>query len=344
MLPVIMIECRVMVVGDKGVGKSCLIRRFITGNYDEVRQNVTEFLSSYSYFQETSDITNIPQSKLYTVNNHDIQFRISEQSDLSNIIIHDMTRVDVFLLCFFLSSPCSLFSATTTWMAALSAQYANTPVILAGCQADRRILSPYKKLSVSRERALAFSGQSGALMYVETEAKVEQRSSVTAFEVAALAFLGLLDRQPTKLIDYNASNGEDESPKSTFMKSYLPVLSIYNLSCLTPPHPLTLSSRSASLSSASLTSKSSTLSSTSDSYQPHAVTSKARKKNKSVEMVTIQCQTLNSDKEMEEVEIEVPSNILNKIKSDSEQVQIKVNSLKHRSICSKLKSILLQHQ
>ena len=63
-----------------------------------------------------------------------------------------------------------------------------------------------------------------------------------------------------------------------------------------------------------------------------------------VEMVTIQCQRLNSDKEMEEVEIEVPSNIVNNIKSDSEQVQIKVNSLKHRSISSKLKSILLQHQ
>ena len=42
LLPVIMKECRVMVVGDKGLGKSCLIRRFITGNYDEVRHNIAE--------------------------------------------------------------------------------------------------------------------------------------------------------------------------------------------------------------------------------------------------------------------------------------------------------------
>ena len=150
------------------------------------------------------------------MNNHDIQFTISEQSDLSHLIMAEMTRVDVFLLCFSLSSSCSLFSATTTWMAALSAQHEDTPVIQAGCQADRRILSPQKKLSVSRQRALAFSRQSGALMYVETEAKVEQRSSVTAFEVAAIAYLGLLYRQSTKLIDYKTTDEEEESPKSTF--------------------------------------------------------------------------------------------------------------------------------
>ena len=50
LLPVIMIECRVLVVGDKGVGKSSLIRRFITGNYDEVRYSVTVFLSSSLFF------------------------------------------------------------------------------------------------------------------------------------------------------------------------------------------------------------------------------------------------------------------------------------------------------
>ena len=32
-----MCECRVVVVGDKGVGKSALIRRFTTGVFTEVR-------------------------------------------------------------------------------------------------------------------------------------------------------------------------------------------------------------------------------------------------------------------------------------------------------------------
>ena len=229
----------------------------------------------------------------------------------------------------------------------LSAQHEDTPVIQAGCQADRRILSPYKKLSVSRERDLAFSHQSGAVMYVETGAKVEQRSSVTAFEVASLAYLGLLDRQPIKRIDYKTSDEEEESPKSTFMKSYLPMLSRNNLSCLPSPHPLTLSSKSVSLSTASLSSKSSTLSSTNSETShrgKYSVITRISRKDKKVEMVTIQCQRLNSDKEMEEVEIEVPSNIVNNINSDGEHVQITVNSLKHRSISSRLKRIILHQQ
>jgi hypothetical protein len=191
---------------------------------------------------------------------------------------------DVFLLCFSISSLSSLCSATTNWIAALSAQFTDTPFILVGCQS------------------------------------VKKRSKFTF-------------------------KRDCSSPRLTGC----------TLNCLTPghlyhSHPLTLGSKTASLSCVSLQSKSSTLSSTNSgtsgisisSYKTPLVTTRMGRKGKEEEMITIKCQRLNSDKKVEEVDIEVPSNIFNNIERDNDRIQNKVNSIENNSLGSKLKRLILR--
>ena len=59
-------------------------------------------------------------------------------------------------------------------------------------------------------------------------------------------------------------------------------------------------------------------------------------------MVTIKCQRLNSDKELEEVEIEVPANIYENLQSDNEVQHKKMTSVTNKSLGSRLKCLLLR--
>ena len=99
------------------------------------------------------------------------------------------------------------------------------------------------------------------------------------------------------------------------------------LNCLSPcstyQSPLSFRKKSTSISSSSLTSKSSTLSSTKSESSTISITTttsktplmpkNSEKKVKADETVTIKCQRLNIHKELEEVEIEVPANVFNNL-------------------------------
>jgi len=59
-------------------------------------------------------------------------------------------------------------------------------------------------------------------------------------------------------------------------------------------------------------------------------------------MVTIKCQRLNSHKEMEEVEIDVPANVYNNIETVEVDCNLVRNSKERRSLGSKLKKLILK--
>ena len=269
-----------------------------------------------------------------------------------------LVSTDVFLLCFSISSLSSLYSATTNWIPALSVQCTDTPVIIVGCQSDRRLLSRDKKSAVSAERAVAFSQQCGAVMYVETSAKVSDRSSASAFEVAALTCKGEFSKESMKISNISMADKihSKTRQRSTPRRDSSSSRSTgCHLNCLTPSplyqsHPLTLGCKTASLSSVSLQSKSSTLSSTkSDSSVISISTTKtplgtrrSGKKGKNDETVTIKCQRLNSHKVIEEVEIEVPANVYNNIQNSDSDCDLVRNSKERKSLGSKLKRLLLK--
>ena len=127
---------------------------------------------------------------------------------------------DVFLLCYKISDPNTLFSALNFWCPEIRAESPSTPIILVGCQSDTRsdrdllhYLSKQGKAPVSSDQALSFSQQIGALMYVETSAKASTRASVSAFEVAALASMGKI--VPKCAGGTNVQARSSSTPRST---------------------------------------------------------------------------------------------------------------------------------
>ena len=64
---------------------------------------------------------------------------------------------------------------------------------------------------------------------------------------------------------------------------------------------------------------------------------------KNEETIVIKCQRLNSHKEVEEVDIEVPASVYNNIQKQSDQEsQLRRNAKERRSLGSKLKRLILK--
>ena len=102
-------------------------------------------------------------------------------------------EADVFLLCYSIADPGTLFSCLDHWLPELRLQAPTTPIILVGCQSDRRTASNTASSSlVTSGQALAVSQQIGAVMYVETSARASRRAVSSVMEVAALTSLGEL--------------------------------------------------------------------------------------------------------------------------------------------------------
>jgi hypothetical protein len=133
------------------------------------------------------------------------------------------------------------------------------------------------------------------------------------------------------------------------------------LNCLNPCNiyqsPLSKGSRTASLSSTSLHSKSNTLSNTKSTQSTESnssvisisskksplVSQRLEKKDKNGKTVTIKYQRLNINREVEEVEIEVPATVYHNIKSDSEvESNLVRNSKERKSLGSKLRRLKLK--
>ena len=113
-------------------------------------------------------------------------------------------EADVFLLCYKISDPTSLFGAINHWVPELRSHAPATPILLVGCQSDLRTdratiqnLGKVGKAPVSAQQALAMSQQIQAVMYVETSAKSSLRGVSSAMEVAALASFGQFSPSPS---------------------------------------------------------------------------------------------------------------------------------------------------
>ena len=247
-------------------------------------------------------------------------------------------EADVFLLCYNIADPASLFSAINHWVPDLRVQAPATPIILVGCQSDRR-QSLSSSSSVSSSQALSMSQQIGAVMYVETSSKTSRRGVSSVMEVAALTTLG------------------QSTPAS--IKTPLP-----------PSPPISKKQRQRSVSvsrenwDGSLRSNSSTLSSTRSDASMESVSSnksdslaafrakmesrtqtespkisinttktpkmerkmKDKKEESKEEMVSIKCQRLRPDKTYEEVEIQVPVAVYNTMKNGNSDTQDNTNN------------------
>ena len=93
-------------------------------------------------------------------------------------------EADVFLLCYSIADPGTLFSCLDHWVPELRLQAPATPIILVGCQSDRRTASNTASSSlVTSVQALAVSQQIGAVMYFCLSGLKYDMSNVCALNI-----------------------------------------------------------------------------------------------------------------------------------------------------------------
>lgn len=336
-------DCNVVLVGDVRVGKSALVNRFINNKFSENYR-----ATSFEKFTTSALVAN--RRVKYTIWDTTGSHIVTSARALS------YRSADVFLLCYKISEPSSLFNALNHWCPEVRSVAPATPIILVGCQADLRrdrdVLSSLAKQGrapVSSDQALSFSQQISALMYVETSAKTSTKAAISAFEVAGLASMG-------KISPPNRSPRSTPSPKTVNKKQKFSSSPRGSLDRpkdeieqseqfwerLTPRTPSLNSSRSASLSSKSRSNASIPSISSLGSKTPK-MTRKNSSKQTPEKTITIKCQRLTADKTYEEIEVEVPVPIYETIQLYNDTGSLAARGKERRSIGSKLKNLFTRN-
>ena len=288
-------------------------------------------------------------------------------------------EADVFLLCYKISEPSSLFNAVNHWCPEVRSVAPVTPIILVGCQADlrkdREILATLAKQGrapVSADQALSFSQHVSALMYVETSARTSTRAAISAFEVAGLASMGQLTKprsprstpSPKALNKKQRYSSSTSSPQNSLDRSndldieaanevttgldssaehFWERLQSPKISRSTSEATSRMPGSLHSSRSASLSSKSiPSISSSLGSKTPKASRkSSMSKNNPNVEKtMTIKCQRLTQNRTYEEIEVEVPIPIYETIQLYNDTGSLAARSKERsRSLGTKLKNL-----
>lgn len=328
----------VLVAGDPGVGKTSLINRFVTGHFSQPASSPASRPGSGA-----------PHQKLHVAARRRTRFLISEASAPPGGGGSEARPVDAVLVCFRLDSSVSLARVVSSW----SSLPATATTVLVGTMSDIR-----ESPSTTYQQAQAIAKQIGAVSYVETSAKLSYSSAAAAFEAAALCTLpGQLTRP--------AAEARTLRPRDLSE----PRLAT-GLNCLRPQHrgrgvsasssslcERTLSpsgsSGSSTLSSVSSTrSGASTVSVSTSRHTPLLTRRQQRDKQRETgeQMVTIRVETLNRDRQMEEVEIQVPVTVYRNM--DPEQLPAPGPDTRHRgfvrscgkrsSLAAKLRQLMLR--
>jgi len=330
-MPLNLVTVTVVAAGPANTGKTSLITRFKSDTFNENYVPTSFFRYQHSDYVGTRLVRFIiwdTSGSIEANTGRSLAYR----------------EADVFLLCYNISDPSSLFTTINHWVPDLRLQAPATPIILVGCQSDRRQSSPG---SVSSSDALSMSQQIGAVMYVETSAKTSRRGVASAMEVATLTTLGHLS--PSTSTPVKTLHPHPPSPPISKKQRQRSVsISRDNWDGSLRSNSSTLSSTRSdtSMTSVSSNSESSSTSSLSSSPSPKIVinttrTPKTDRKAKSgdkdnkgedEQLVSIKCQRLRPDKTYEEVEIQVPLAVYNTMNSQNSDSQDKCQQQSDKKI------------
>jgi len=274
--------------------------------------------------------------KLHFIQDTRVKFIINEGSDISDVTDHD-----VVLLCCPLDRSVSLAHVLSHWSVLTS----TVTTVLVGTMSDVR-----ESQATTYQEALAVARQIGAVSYIETSAKISYTSTTSAFESAALATIPSLVRQPSSVISsrnsvkYNRGNSLPASARADQLNKISTLEKQQSSS-------LTSAKKMFSLSNGSLHSKSSTLSSNKSNSSVLSISTgktpilgrrNARKVQEEAEkLVKIKVERLTRDKQVEEVEIEIPVSVYNNMQNNEESDFVR-NSGRRKSLACKLKNLILR--
>ena len=294
---------------------------------------------------------NTVQHKLHFIRDTRVKFVISETSDPADPRLTSGDPDTVALLCFSLSRGLNLASVVSSWSSVSS----NISTVLVGTMADTR------DMAVNYNQALAVAEQIGAVTYLETSSKQSYTSVTSTLETAAMAVVPALSR-PALTRDTLTSSRMRHSGRfrrivTTHSETLSKVSSLdYNKhqpgSGSVSVSTLTAAKKMFSLSSGSLHSKSSTLSSNKSNSSVLSISTKTpllgrRNQRRALEepeqMVKIRVERLTRDKQVEEVEIEIPRSVYSNMRENTEAESDFVrNSGKRKSLACKLKNLILR--
>lgn len=330
-------DCTVVLVGDSKVGKSTLAAKFRTGRF-EGGYTKTGF--------ETLTTSSVVQGKRVKFTIYDTAG--SRGSNTSREIAY--READVFLLCYKISDPTTLFGAINHWVPELRSHAPATPVVLVGLQtdlrSDRATLNSLAKQGlsvVSAEQARSFSQQAEAVGYVETSAKTSTKGPESVFELAAQISLEQVKEVYPHPRPISTSTPEHTLDREYSTDSAESFWEQYQSPAL--PHRASLSfqrnaSLSSSLASSLNSSRSSTLSIPRSPVRSRRNSMSLRAKpNAAEKMIKIKCQRLTIDKIYEEVEIEVPAPIFETLRAGNDRTG---GEKKKESLGAKLKNLFIR--
>ena len=280
--------------------------------------------------------------KLHYVGDTRIRFLIRELSEPTE---EALKETDVTVLCFSLETLVSLAQVVSHWTSLSGCG----PLLVVGTKSDAR-----PSQANTYQQAQAVASQIGALAYIETSAKLSYTSSTSVFESAASSVLPQLSRQPSLMSTnsmisttrLNSSRRRDGSQPRSESSSKVSTLEYMKKS---PSMSLAAAKRSLlGASSGSLHSKSSTLSSNKSNSSVISISTGktpvlARRSARQVmeeQTVKIKVERLTRDKQVEEVEIEMPLNVYNNIESN--ETEFVRNSGRRKSLACKLKNLILR--
>ena len=302
--------------------------------------------SEHSSFQFLRLSQYSDQHKLHFIRDTRVKFVISETSDPGDPRLSSGDADTVALLCFSLARGLNLASVVSSWSSVSS----NISTVLVGTIADSR------DTAVNYNQAMAVAEQIGAATYIETSSAQSYTSVTSAFETAAVTVMPSLCRQSlapaSDLLTSMSRLGHSGRQFRRNAETLSKVASLeYNKH--SGSSTLTAAKKMFSLSSGSLHSKSSTLSSNKSGSSVLSVSTgrtpmlarrnQRRAAEEEEQMVKIRVERLTRDKQVEEVEIEIPRSVYSNMRENNEAESDFVrNSGKRKSLACKLKNLILR--
>lgn len=180
------LDLKLVAVGDGGVGKTCLLMSYSSNTFP--REYVPTVFENYTSAVEV-DGRNVRLSLWDTAG----------QEDYDRLRPLSYANVDVFVICFALNCPDSLFNVLTKWAPEVRQHAKRTPIILVGLKKD--LLTAYRNQDstvVTTQQGKEVAKKIMAKCYIECSAKTRDGLN----EVFDEAFRAVLAprREPLKLI------------------------------------------------------------------------------------------------------------------------------------------------
>lgn len=145
---------KIVVVGDGGCGKTCLLIRYISGEFE------TAYVPTV-FDQKRVEYKDATTGRVVNLSIWDT----AGQEDFDRVRVLSYVDVDLILMCFSLSSSASLMSISERWKEEVEHFCKGAPRILVGMKADLRKKSDANL--ITQEKAIEVAKYISAKSYVE---------------------------------------------------------------------------------------------------------------------------------------------------------------------------------